>query len=153
MAYQFDNLIGASDRPLREIGAAMKLLGDFVVTHRIGWTALTEISAPRDHTPVFQVDFEDRRHLVVSRLFGLGVDTEMDAIDHRLDVGSVDDGVGEFAESRFALNQQDSGGIVTAAKSVEEAAVSFQYLFGASPTQSRQVSGKDSDLGRMAGVE
>src|ERR1700732_4200470 len=48
---------------------------------------------------------------------------------------------------------EKGGGIVAAAKSAEEASVSFQYLFSASPAQSRQVSGKDSDLGRMAGME
>src|SRR5260370_14742726 len=48
---------------------------------------------------------------------------------------------------------EDGGGIVTAAKSVEEAAVSFQYLFGTAPAQSRQVGGEHADLGRMAGME
>src|ERR1700674_1110361 len=236
MAYQFDDLVGASGWPLREVGAAMELLGDFIVTHRIGWTAFTKISAPRNHAPIFQVDFEDRRHLVISRFFRFGINTEMDAIDHRLDIGPVDDGVRELAESRLALNQQDSeaelhaelglkvvlrvmvnervgkvairshfdhlhilsfdllaadeplhlghsgmrqratgvrldgdagvgerpglaelvengGGIVAATKSVEEAAVSFQYLFSARPAESRQVSGKDSDLGGMSGME
>src|SRR5712692_348101 len=62
-----------------------------------------------------------------------------------------DAGVGE--RPGLAELVEDGGGIVTAAKSVEEAAVSFQYLFGASPAQSRQVSGKDPDLGRMAGME
>src|SRR5258706_15271164 len=108
MSYQIDDLVGASGWPLREFGAAMKLLGDFIVTHRIGWTAFPKISAPCDYTPVLQVDFKDRRHLVVSRLLGFGINTEMDAIDHRLDVGPVDDRIGEFAESRLAFNQQDS---------------------------------------------
>src|SRR3981081_3411936 len=236
MAYQFDDLIGAVDRPLREIAAAMKLFGYFVLTHRIGWTPFSKIGAPCDYTPVFQVDLEDRRHLVVSRLLGFGIDIKMDAIDHGLDVGPVDYGVREFAESRLAFNQQDGdaelhaefslqivfrvmmnecvgqvtirahfdplhvrgfdllgadeplhlghagmrqraarvrldgdtgvgerpglaelvedgGRIVAATKSAEEASVSLQYLFGASPAESRQVSGKDSDLCGMAGME
>src|ERR1700674_2796641 len=62
-----------------------------------------------------------------------------------------DTGVGE--RPRLSELVEDGRGIVAAAKSAEEAAVSFQYLLGASPTQSRQVSGKDSDLGRMAGME
>src|SRR5216684_8285032 len=107
MPYQFDDFVGAVDRPLREIGAAMKLLGHFGVTHRIYGTAFTKISAPCDRSPVFQVNFEDRCHLVVSRLLGFGIDTEMDAIDHRLDVGPIDDGVSEFAKSRLTLNQKD----------------------------------------------
>src|SRR6267378_177389 len=100
MAYQIDDLIGAIGGPSREIGAAMKLLGHFLVTHRIGWTPFTKISAPCDHAPVFQVYLKDRRHLVVSGPFGLGINTEVDAIDHRLDIGPVDDRVGEFAKSR-----------------------------------------------------
>src|SRR5258708_37794481 len=51
-----------------------------------------------------------------------------------------DAGVGE--RPGLAELVEDGGGLGTAAKSVEEAAGSFQYLFGASPAQRRTGGGE-----------
>src|SRR6266478_1286153 len=62
-----------------------------------------------------------------------------------------DAGVGE--RPGLAELVENGGGIVAATKRVEEAAVRFQYLFGAAPAESCQVCGEHADLGRMPGME
>src|SRR5260370_7346932 len=59
-----------------------------------------------------------------------------------------DAGVGE--RPGLAELVEDGGGIVTAAKSVEEAAVSFPYLFGARPAPNPQTSATSPDPGPLA---
>ena len=85
----------------------MKFLSHFFKTHRIRWTAFSEICPARDDAPVFQRDLEDGGHLVVARLFSIRVSIEAHPPNHILHVGTVHHRIRELRLVRLAVHQQD----------------------------------------------
>src|SRR6185437_1676407 len=87
--------------------ASAKLVGELVVAHRIRGAALAEVGRAADLRSVVELDFYDRRHLVEAGGLRLRMHPEVDLLNHRLNIGPIDDRVGEFLEPRLALEQQD----------------------------------------------
>ena len=88
-------------------GAFHELVGELLVAHRVGGTAFAEVGRAFEDRAIVQLHFDDSRHLIETRRFGIGMHAEIHTLQQCLHVGPIHDFIGELRETGLALDEQD----------------------------------------------